>query len=222
MLDFMNGINRCSGVLAATILTLGLSLLPPLAATAQAAGPVERHGWGAGVAYGVGSADVTFKSTDPQTGYSRGASPQFRIGKMVGRRIMIGLEDRQWMNEGGLGDEKVRANFQNFNVVLTVYPGRASDLTSGFFLQTGAGIAHARTSVLEPIPGGNEWGETFEVVGKLDESGSGFMVGAGYEVRVSSHLAVGVTTSFNSLTFDGKIFDQVKFFPGGLNLNWYF
>jgi len=218
----MNAIVRYPGVLAATILAAGLALLPPLATMARAASPVERHGWGAGVAYGIGSADVTLKTNDPQSGYSRGASPQFRLGKMVGRRFMIGIEDRQWMNETGVNGEKLRANFQNFNVVLTAYPGKTSNWTSGFFLQVGAGKAHARTSLLEPIPGGNEWGETFEVVGKLDESGSGFMVGAGYEIRVSSHLAAGLTTSFNSLTFDDEVFDTVKFFPGGLNLNWYF
>jgi opacity protein-like surface antigen len=202
----------------------GLCLSPPLTGTAHATSPVERHGWGAGVAYGIGSADVTLKPSaiDTNTGYTRGASPQFRLGKMVGSHFMVGLEDRQWMNETGLGDEKLRANFQNFNVVLTVYPGKTSNWTSGFFLQGGAGVAHARTSVLEPIPGGNEWGETFEVVGKLDESGKGFMFGAGYEFRVSSHLAAGLTTSFNSLTFDDNVYDTVKFFPGGLNLNWYF
>ncbi|HET9952493.1 MAG TPA: hypothetical protein VFS09_11935 [Candidatus Eisenbacteria bacterium] len=218
----MCAIVRHPGVLAALILATGFSSLPPFASMARGASPVERHGWAAGVAYGIGSADITLKTNDPEGDYTRGASPQFRFGKMVGSHFMIGLEDRQWMNETGLGDEKVRANFQNFNVVLTVYPGKTSNWTSGFFLQGGAGVAHARTSVLEPIPGGNEWGETFEVVGKLDESGSGFMFGAGYEVRVSSHLAVGLTTSFNSLTFDDEIFDTVKFFPGGLNLNWYF
>ena len=218
----MNGLPRNPGVWAGFVLAAGIMLLPPFVGTARATSPVERHSWGAGVAYGIGAADVTLKSNDPTTGYSRGASPQFRVGKMVGSHFMIGLEDRQWMNETGITGEKLRANFQNFNVVLTVYPGRNSNWTSGFFLQGGAGVAHARTSLLEEIPGGNEWGETFEVVGKLDESGSGFMFGAGYEFRVSSHLAAGITTSFNSLSFDDDIFDTVKFFPGGLNLNWYF
>jgi hypothetical protein len=190
---------------------------------AHAAGPVERHGWAVGLAYGVGHASVEMKELPASTDWNRGGSPQFRAGKMIGRHFMIGVEDRQWLNEGGVGEYKVRGNVQNVSLVLTTYPGRTTDMTSGFFLQVGGGYAHGRLSGLEPIEGGpNEWGETYEVIYKHDAEGWGAMVGAGYEVRISGHFAAGVTTSYNVIRFDDDVFDEIEFLPGGLNLNWYF
>lgn len=220
----MKGTHRLRTIPAGALLAAAaLALLSPLATPAHAARPVERHNWVAGVAYGVGRADVDLNNDEIQTGWTKGASPQFRFGKMIGSHFSIGLENREWLDEGGNADYKVRANFQNFNVVLTAYPGRTSDMTSGFFIHAGAGISHARLSALEPIPGGgDQWGNTYEELVVHDESGFGYMVGAGYELRVSSHFAVGAVVSYNSLTFDDQVFDQVKFFPGGLNLNWYF
>jgi opacity protein-like surface antigen len=111
---------------------------------------------------------------------------------------------------------------QNLSLVLTAYPGRTTNWTSGF-LATGAGLAHARLSALEPYPGGsNEWGESYEVVAKTDESGWGLLVGVGYELRISTHFAVGLVIDFNYLEFEDEILDQARFIPGGLNLNWYF
>jgi opacity protein-like surface antigen len=142
---------------------------------------------------------------------------------MIGSHFSIGIEDRQWLDEAGVQGDKIRGNIQNVNLVLTVYPGSTKNLTSGFILQAGIGIAQARLSLLEPFEGGkNEWGETHEVIAKTDEGGSGWLVGAGYEIRVSSHFAAGATVTFNSLTFDDQIFDTVEFIPGGLHLNWYF
>jgi opacity protein-like surface antigen len=196
---------------------------PFLSSVGEGGPPVERHHWVAGVAYGVGPANVDLNSTEMETDWRRGASPQFRLGRMIGRHFMIGLEDRQWMDEGGIRDYKIRGNIQNVSLVMTTYPGRTTDWTSGFLVQLGAGIAHARISALKPIEGGqDEWGATYELVDKRDESGWGFVVGGGYEFRVSSHFAVGVVATFNYLEFHDQIIDQARFIPGGLNLNWYF
>jgi opacity protein-like surface antigen len=205
-------------------LVLGIVLLAASASfgISEAAQPVERHNWAAGVAYGFGPADVDLNSAELYTDWERGASPQIRLGRMIGSHFMIGVEDRQWIDEGGIRGYKVRGNIQNVSFVVTAYPGRTSDLTSGFMVQLGAGVAQARVSALEPYEEPNEWGETYEVVAKKDESGWGFLIGGGYELRVSSHFAVGAAVTFNSLEFNEQIFDRVKFIPGAFSLTWYF
>ncbi|TPW11335.1 MAG: hypothetical protein FD129_1685, partial [bacterium] len=131
----------------------------------DAARPVERHEWVAGVAYGVGPADIDFNSTEFDTDSEQGASPQFRLGKMIGDHFMIGIEDRQWLNAGGVNEYQLRGNIQNFNLVLTTYPGSTGNWTSGFLVHAGVGYAHARVSALAPYEGGsNEHGETHYVV----------------------------------------------------------
>jgi len=205
------------------VLAACTTLLPLTEAPAQAARPVERHDWSVGLAYGVGHASLEFNEAAPSTDWSRGGSPQFRVGRMIGHHLMFGIEDRQWLNEGGLKGYKVRGNMQNLCLVLTAYPGRTTDLTSGIFLQLGGGYAHGRLTGLEPFEGGsNEWGETYEVVYKHDAGGWGAMVGIGYEFSLSRHFAAGIATSYNVLRFDDDLFERTEFFPGGLNLNWYF
>ena len=216
---------RGFGLLLTTtlVLTAGFVVAPLPGALAHAAGPVDRHDWSVGVATRVGRATVELHGAPADLDWSRGASPQFRVGRVLGEHWMIGLQERQWLNEGGLSGYKVRGNVQNFGLVLTSYPGRTTNMTSGIFLELGAGLAHGRITALEPYEGGaNQWGETYETVYKHDAKGWGAMVGAGYEFRISSHFAAGVSMSYNYLEFDDEIFDRVEFVPGGLNLNWYF
>lgn len=201
-------------------------VVPPLGGLAHAVRPVERHDWVVGLAYGVGRASVEMDASVAAAAsmdWDRGGSPQFHVGRMIGRHLMLGIEDQQWLNEGGLGEYKVRGNVQNVCLVLTAYPGRTEDMTSGFFLRLGGGYAHGRLSGLEPYEGGaNEWEETYEVIYKHDAGGWGATIGAGYEFRISRHFAAGVTTSYNILRFDDDVYEEVEFFPGGLHFNWYF
>jgi opacity protein-like surface antigen len=191
--------------------------------SASALPPVERHNWAAGVAYGVGRADVDFVNDDFVVDGSRGGSPQFRIGKMVGRHFMIGVANRQWMDEGGQRDVKIRSNTQSALLMLTAYPGKTTNWTSGFYLQAGYGFANARISGLERAEGGvDEHGNTYIPFYVKDEGGTALALGIGYEIRVSRHFAAGVNISYNHLQIDGDIFDSSTFYPGGLNLNWYF
>jgi opacity protein-like surface antigen len=209
--------------LLSLVLGIGIPAAPFLSGVCRAAQPMERHNWSVGVAFGVGPADVDYHSDQVSSDWQRGASPQARLGLMIGRHLMLGIEDQQWLDEAGVQDYKVRENFQNVNFVVTLFPGRTTNLTSGFLLRVGAGLAHARASALEPYPGGaNEWGETYEVVAKQDESGWGYLVGGGYELRLSPHMAAGAVFTFNNLEFNEKIFDRVRFVPGSLNLTWYF
>ena len=198
-----------------------LALLP--AGRAQAIQPVERDDWSVGLAWGLGSGSVTFDELQTPTDWAKGGSPQMRVGRRLNSHLMLGVELRQWLNETGLADYKIRGNVQNLSLVLTAYPGSATNLTSGLYLQAGGGFSHGRLSGLEPIEGGeNEWGETYEVIYKHDAQGWGAVVGAGYEFRLSRHCAAGLAVSYNFLSFDDDVFDEAEFVPASLNLNWYF
>jgi opacity protein-like surface antigen len=210
--------NHISGLLIAV--SAVVTILPRPAAALP---PVERHNWAAGVAYGVGRADVDFVDDAITVDGSRGGSPQFRIGKMIGNHLMIGVANRQWMDEGGLNDIKIRANTQSALLMLTAYPGSTTSWTSGFYLQAGYGFANARISELERAEGGvDEHGNTYIVLRAEDEGGTALALGLGYEFRLSRHFAAGVNVSYNHLQIDGDIFESSTFYPGGLNLNWYF
>jgi len=218
-------IRRGLGLLLTTtfVLTAGFLAAPLPGGLAHAAGPVERHGWTVGLATRVGRADVKLKGAPVELDWARGASPEFRVGKMLGDHWMVGLQNRQWLNEGGRDTLKVRGNVQNFGLLVTAFPGSTTNMASGLFVQIGGGFAHGRLSALEPYEGGaNEWGETHEVLEKHDAQGWGASAGLGYEFRLASHFAAGVSTTYNYLEFDDEIYDRVEFFTSGLNLNWYF
>ncbi|HEX7881081.1 MAG TPA: outer membrane beta-barrel protein [Candidatus Eisenbacteria bacterium] len=197
-----------------------VSVLPR---SASALPPIDRHNWSAGVAYGVGHADIDFVNQDITVDGERGGTPQFHISRMIGSRFMLGIANRQWMDEGGLYEGKIRCNTQSLSLMLTVYPGNLANWTSGFYLQGGYGFANARISLLERAEGGvDEHGNTYVVVRKEDEGGTAVGLGAGYEFRISSHFAAGVNVSYNQLSINGEIFDGANFVPGGIHLNWYF
>ena len=91
----------------------------------------------------------------------------------------------------------------------------------------GGGYAHGRLSLLEPveyeegaeIPGG---AETFHEIFKSDEGGWSAFAGTGYEFRISSAFAAGVSVSYNYLDIGADIYDKVRFVPVTMHLNWYF
>lgn len=206
--------------LLALIFTLAVSFG---ASAAHALRPVERHQWCVGLAYGVGRATVDWQGRPAGSEWNEGAAPQYRFGRLLTPHFMLGIEHRQWLNEGGLAGYKVRGNAQNLSLVLTTFPGRTTDWTGGFFVKVGGGLAHGRVSALEPFSEPTEWGETYELVYKHDARGWAALAGIGYEFAVSKHVAAGVFVTYNLLRFDDdEVFDQVQFYPGGLNLNWYF
>lgn len=204
-------------------LLLALSIAPGSVGSVAAQTDDPAFDWVLGLSYGVGRASVDLDTPTDSADWARGASPQVRFGRRLGRHFVLGLENRQWLNEGGLGDLKLRGNVQSVNVVLTAYPWRAVGSSRGFFAEIGAGYGHGRITALEPVPvDEQEWGETFEEIYKHDASGWSATFGLGYEVRFARHFAAGLVVSFNMLRFDDEVFDRADFVPGGLIVNWYF
>ena len=174
-----------------------------------------------GLGYGLGSSKITAGPAlnRLESGWEEGVSPQIRFGRMLGRRLMIGYDQRQWMDEQGFGVNAVRASLQNFAASLTLFPGNPENETGGIYLRGGVGFANARVAVTEDAVGGLDSTHTEQ---HLDEGGLGLMLGGGYEFRIMRSVAAGLEVSAYHQSIDGDVFDQTWFLPVSLNLAWYF
>jgi opacity protein-like surface antigen len=180
-----------------------------------------RDGWVAGIGFGYGKAKITTGSTfnGIETSWEEGTTPRFRLGHMLGRRMSLGYEQFQWLDEQGLGSAAVRVSVQTFGAAFTFYPGNPKTETGGIYLRAGAGLANARIAVTPDAVGGIDSTHTEE---HIDEAGTSYMVGAGYEFRVAKPCAFGLDVTANYHTVGKDIFDKAWFIPITLGFNWYF
>jgi hypothetical protein len=208
--------------------------------------PHERDRWMVGVGLGVGTGKLTL--VDPsgesrllQTDWEEGTTPQFRFGWIfVPDRLMLSFENKQWLDEQGVPEQfsgdcptnpdpdcviKLRANVQHYSLGVTWFPGSITAPTGGLFIKVGAGWANARFAVLESATeeeiessGGNEFTERFE----NDDHGLALFGELGYELRVWSGFAAGLSVGYNYLDLDGDFYKDAKTTAVTMSLNWYF
>jgi hypothetical protein len=199
------------------------------AGSAAALGPHERDGWVAGMGFGLANAKLE-NVEGVASDWEQGVSPQIRFGRMIGRRFMVSFETKTWMDEqGAFYDEAgepalaIRVGLQNFNLLATWFPGAPESPAGGIFLYAGGGAAIARLTLFEPNAGGGDTGESEHQEVYNDDWGYGVTAGAGYELRIFKHLAAGASVSMNWQFMEGEgFFDQNRFVPLTMNLNWYF
>lgn len=210
-----------------SLIVFAMLLIPMLVEDVMALSPHIRDGWVIGISYGYGRGK--FSAFDPEvegsrliTDWERGAVPQMRIGHvLLKNRLMLTLENRQWIDEQGiLVEDKIRLNIQVWTLALTYYPGNPYSAAGGFYLQAGGGPANARVALLEPAEP-NPWGEQFHEVFAENEGGTGFFAGIGYEFRVVSRVAAGLSASYVYQSIGGEIFDDAVSWPVTMTLNWY-
>src|SRR5262245_16784771 len=107
------------------VLLLALSLLLTSAPRAHALEEHKRDGWVAGIGFGLGRAK--FQGGDAlnkvETVWEEGTTPRFRLGHMLGKRVMVGYEQFQWFDEQGVGTTAVRVTSQTYGIGLTFFPG---------------------------------------------------------------------------------------------------
>ena len=207
-----------------SILVAGLASLALIAGSFESAPALERHardGWVVGVGYGLGYSKISTGSAlgRLESGWEEGASPEIRIGHMLGKRFLIGYDQRQWFDEQGFGTTGIRASFQNYTAGLTFFPGSPDNETGGIYLRGTAGFANARLSVMPDAFAGIDSTHEEE---DLDEGGTAFSIGGGYEFRIARPVAVGLDVSFQYQAIEGEVFDKTWFVPTTLNLTWYF
>ena len=205
-------------VLAGVLLTAALP--------AAALPPHERDGVmvGLSLGYGPGRLELFPVAGEPtvRSGKESGSTPQIRLGYAVLRdHLLVVLENRQWIVEQGLlAEDKLRINTQCWTLGLSWYPGDPATAAGGFYVQAGGGLANARLTLLEPAED-NPWGEMFHEVGKQDEQGAAFYAALGYEFRILTHAAVGLSAGYTYLSVGEDIFDTAQNWPLCLTLNWY-
>jgi len=189
----------------------------------------ERDGWVAGIAYGYGVSKIKSGPTLNQleSGWTQGATPRLGIGHMIGQHVLIGYEQCQWMEEQGFGETAVRGSLQTFGLELNWFPGNPNTAAGGIYLRGGAGFANARFafSLIPTDTTGGSGGSSGSEVHKeehVDEGGTSYMLGVGYEFRVAKPFAIGADLTANYQTIHKELFDTNWFIPITVELNWYF
>ena len=180
-----------------------------------------RDGWVAGIGVGFSRAKITAGSLGNhfETGWEEGTTPRLRLGHMLGKRAMLGYEQFQWVDEQGYRDAAVRVSMQTFGAALTYFPGNPKSESGGIYLRAGAGLSIARLAVSPDAVGGVDSTHTEQHV---DEGGTAYMVGGGYEFRVSKPCAIALDVTANYHNVGKEFFDKAWFIPVTLGLNWYF
>lgn len=206
----------------ARVLLVVAGLLLSLAPPARALEEHKRDGWVAGIGFGFGRAKFqggeALSSID--TGWEEGTTPRFRIGHMIGKRLMLGYEQFQWFDEQGFGTTAVRVSAQTFGAGLTFFPGNPKKTTGGIYLRAGAGFANARIAASEDAVGiGPDSTHSEE---HLDEGGTSVFFGGGYEFRLAKPVALGADLTAHHHSIKKEFFDTAWFVPVTVGLTWYF
>jgi hypothetical protein len=148
------------------------ALAVALAPAASAQGhPQNREGFWIG--FGLGWGSLSF-SCSGCSGSEGGLSGYLKMGGTLSPKLLIGGESNGWTkSEGG-----ATVTAANLSAAVYFYPAPAG----GFFVRGGLGLA-----TLSASSGG--------LTGS--ESGVGFVVGAGYDVRVGAKMSITPMASFN-------------------------
>jgi opacity protein-like surface antigen len=216
----MEFLTRCASLRLPRVVPCVVLLL--LTFTAHPAFALYEHirsGWVAGIGYGWAKAEITTgDSLHLESLWEDGSTPHLRLGHMLGRHTMLGYEQFQWVHEEGAGDAVVRVSLQTFGAAITVFPGDPKHTTGGIYLRAGAGLVNARVA-FGKLPSEADSTHHEETV---DEGGTAFMVGGGYEFRISKPAALAFDVTANYHTVGKDFFDKAWFIPLTLGLNWYF
>jgi outer membrane autotransporter protein len=168
--------------------------------TAQAAWTHERDGILLGFNLGGGTAAVDFTGQDDRES-SLGGS--FRLGYAFTPQFAAGIEGTFWTKEV---IDDVTWTFNVTTAALTYYPGAA-----GFYVRGGIG---AGSMELEIDQGGG-------VTNKFSDDGFGFLLGAGYEWRLTRKFALGPAVDYSYARVN-ELDISLNYVNFTLGANWYF
>lgn len=196
---------------------------------ASALKPHVREGWLVGVAYGYSEGDIKWGQIEEET-YKGGATPQIRFGRMLSRKLALGLEYHGWMLEEGRSVEvegepvplKVRSSLQSVTLAATWYPGNPGSALAGLYMRGGLGYGWAGFTIvqIETDPEADVSLEQ-EHGNRKDESGLAFNLELGYEFRLSRSFAAGLGLGFDYLSINDVIYEAAYYFPVTLTGTWY-
>jgi hypothetical protein len=181
-------------------ISVSIALLTLLSTGAALAGswPHERDGMLLGFNLGGGSAgiNVTGLSSDREGGLGG----NFRVGYAFSPQVAAGLEGNMWTKEV----DNETWTFSVGAAALTYYPG-----ATGFFVRGGAGIGTVEYSA-------DSGGITYTA----SDDGFGFLVGTGYEWRLSRKFALGPQFDYAHAKVNDDV--SMNYFNFTVGANWYF
>jgi len=158
---------------AAARVVVSLATLACLATgVASAQRPQTRDGFWIGFGFGGGSADISCTgcgTTTRETGFTG----YLKIGGTVTPKVLLGGESIAWTKK----ESGVTAQLGNLAAAVYFYPAPAS----GFFLKGGPSFSYHR----------EDDGTT-----SLTGTGFGFIIGAGYDIRVGKNISINPGANF--------------------------
>ena len=200
----------CARLLVPVALVLA-ALLPGAEARAD---DHVRDGWFIGMGYGYGRGVLT-ASDQQDYSYRNGATPEIRFGHSVGKHWLAGLEYGGWMFEEGDADIKYRYSLQSVNAAVTWHPGEADAYWGGFYTRAGLGLAWGRVVEVEIE-------DQIQVKSTaVTETGLSLVFQIGYEFRITHNAAAGLSTGWTQLDIGKDLFEEARYVPLALTLNWY-
>ena len=174
-----------------------------------------RNGWMLGVSLGSGPG----KYEDSETGIASSSEPgglfTFRVGRMIQPSLLLDAELTFWAREETTGAESYEEGLILTNLALagTFYPlDRLSPLLGGMYVR--AGIGSGRITKISS--------DVNNISLRYHETGLGLLLGAGYELRVTKKLALGVGVSVDKFSIGGDVYESAQLIGYALDLNRYF
>jgi hypothetical protein len=202
-----------SAALTAVVATLGIVLT---ADPSHAIRFQQRPDWRVGLGWGFGRGTFEDPAGD-QAQYRSGSAPQLRFGRMLGSRLMAGIDYEAWVIEFGDIPTKYRRGLQNLMASIDVFPGNPDGASGGIFLRFAGGMGWSGSAEVPVAVGeAQQHGE------RIDEWGWGAAFGAGYEFWVAPNFTVGAAAAINYFDLDERIVDRAGFSALVLDLNLYF
>ena len=164
---------------------------------AWAGHPQERHGFWIGLGVGYGSA-VASADCDGCGGENREGSVTgfLKLGGTLNQKVLLGVETNAWVKNA---DDNTTLTLGAFTGTVTVYP----KATGGFFLKGGLGTSYVSVDFQEDL-----------FSSKIDKWGWGFLVGAGYDLRVWRNISLTPCVNYHYGKPGDIRFQGVTVFPG--------
>ena len=119
-----------------------------------------------------------------------------------------------WMLGVSLGSGRVNyEDSTNLALAGTFYPLDRLSPLGGMYVRAGIGSGRITNIITSNVN---------NIALRYDETGLGLLLGAGYELRVTKKLALGVGVSFDKFSIGGDVYESAQFTGYALDLNWYF
>ena len=155
--------------------------------------PIKHNGLYLGFGIGFGGGQIKLDNFDASSNRENGLSINLRIGGSLNPQVLLGAEIDAWRKE----ENGVAIQFNNYAACISYY------VSQGFFIKGGPALSIVAA----------------EAYGSSDsESGSGFTIGTGYEIRTGSKFALVPSFQYIYQDMDGY---STNFYSLLLNFNWF-